>query len=647
MSIKTRLLIALLSAVVLPLAIIAVLVTYKVRDQVFNNFVERAGAEVNHIDKAFTLYLTGLAEDAAYLARSRPVRNLTAATTTYMDSPKNTFSERSGSAEAEAFAMMEAYGEARPDLAYVFLGLENGAYVQWPSGELGNYDPRKRPWYQSAIKQPGEPVRAPAYKDVFTGAPILDYLHTFETDTGLKGVVGVDVTLKKLADMVHGVKFGEEGYLILVEETGVILADGSNSENSFKTVSDLGDVYRQMIAADGVSEVSLDGRRWLVQTVTSPALGWKFVGLIPESEVFATADELRNGIILVTLVLVAAFTVIGFWISGLIARPILAVTRGLEEFASGGGNLTRRLLVNGKDESAQMAAAFNRFVASIHELVSDVKNSAGSINLQSDKTQSMSSDMSNSADQQRNAIEQVSTAFNEMVATANEVSRYCADTAASADDSQQHVDKGNQYIDQTTKVVSKLDNAIDQSNTAMGLLSEETRNITSILDTIRGIAEQTNLLALNAAIEAARAGEQGRGFAVVADEVRTLAGRTAESTEEIDSLISSFVSRTKDVSEKLSSSLEFAHATTQATLQTGEVFEEIRSSVNAIRDMANQIATAAEEQHQAAEEINRNMNSIHAGAGDSAENAGLLKHNAEELSSVASSLDKLVSSYQV
>ena len=150
MSIKTRLLIALLSAVILPLTIITFTVTHNVKRQVYNDFVARANAEVHHIDTAFTLYLTGLAEDAAYLANSRPVKALTSNTSHYMGAAKDTFSERSGSAEAEAFAMLEAYGEARPDLAYVFLGLENGAYVQWPSGELGDYDPRARPWYQAA-----------------------------------------------------------------------------------------------------------------------------------------------------------------------------------------------------------------------------------------------------------------------------------------------------------------------------------------------------------------------------------------------------------------------------------------------------------------------------------------------------------------
>ena len=543
--------------------------------------------------------------------------------------------------------MLEAYGEARPDLAYVFLGLENGAYVQWPSGELGDYDPRARPWYQAAMKQPGQPVRAPAYKDVFTGAPILDYLHTFTTDSGLKGVVGVDVTLKKLSDMVHGVQFGKEGYLILIEETGTILADGSNSENSFRNVADMDSIYARMNQAEGMSEVTMDGRAWFAQTVTSPALGWKFVGLIPQEEVFSTADRLRNFILVIAVVLVIVFAVIGVVISRVIAKPIVAVTRGLEEIAEGGGDLTRRLQVRSADESGQMAAAFNRFVASVHDLVGDIKQSAGQINRQSDETQAMSAQMSDGADGQRNAIEQVSTAFNQMVATAHEVSRYCSDTASSADESQQQVNKGHRYIDETTQVVDKLGQAITDSNEAMRLLSDETENISSILDTIRGIAEQTNLLALNAAIEAARAGEQGRGFAVVADEVRTLAGRTAESTEQIDKLISAFVSRTTDVSEKLSSSLEYSQATTQATLQTGEVFAQIHKSVDAIRDMANQIAAAAEEQHQTAEEINQNMTDIHAGAGQTADNAGQLKANAQALSAVASGLDKLVSSYHV
>jgi len=646
MSIKNRLILAILSAVILPLTIITYLSTNDVRKQAYQNFQERAEAEVKHIDNTFSLYLNGLGEDAAFLAKSFPLQDLTADTTLYTGESKPTRTATTGSPEAKAYALMSAFGKARPDLAYVFLGLETGGYIQWPSSDFGNYDPRKRPWYQSALKNPGQPVRAPAYKEINTGTPILDYLHTFTTSSGLTGVVGVDVTLEKLTKMVKNVRFGEEGYLILVEETGVVLADGSNDKNNFRDISELGDAYKDIVKNDGIHQLKSAGRQWLAQSVTSPALGWTFIGLIPEDEVYNSASVLRNKIFLIALTLIAVFTVIGFWISKLIAAPIIAITRELENIANGGGDLTRRLKVNGKDESGQMASAFNRFVNSVQLLVADVKNSSADLKLQSDNTRHMSVKMSNGSDHQRDATEQVSAAFNEMVATAHEVSRYCNDTAAAADESQQYVDKGQEYIEHTSGVVQHLDNTIAESNKAMTLLSEESRNITGILDTIRGIAEQTNLLALNAAIEAARAGEQGRGFAVVADEVRTLAGRTAESTEEIDKLISSFVSHTEKVSERLSSSLEYAQATTQATLQTGEVFGQIQSSVTAIRDMANQIAAAAEEQHQTAEEINRNMTSIHAEAAQSSENAEALKDNAIQLSGVADTLEKMVSSYQ-
>ena len=647
MNIRTRLTVAMLSAVIIPLAIITLLVVMEFRSNALQEFENRSNAEVRHVDKAFSLYLNGLAEDAAFLASTQALTGLDSSVTNYMGAAKPTFAEREGSAEARAFALLDDFGNARPDLAYVFLGMETGGYIQWPSGEMKDYDPRVRPWYKAALKKPGSAVRSPAYEDINTGVPLLDYLHTFTTNSGLQGVVGVDVTLGKLTEMVKTVQFGEQGYLILIEETGVVLADSGQPDNNFKNVNELGQRYKTLFNANGLIETELNGEPWFATVYTSPDLGWKFIGVIPEQEVFASAARMRNVIVGISLVLLAVFAVLAYWISRLISGPIVAVTRGLEEVASGEGDLTRRLKVQSNDESGQMASAFNRFVTMIHSLVSEINQSADGVNKQAQGGRQISDQLMRISDQQSNSIEQVSTAFNEMVATSNEVAKNCSETAQAADQSQHHVEQGQTYIEKTTGSVMQLEQVIEDSNQAMAALADESKNITTILDTIRGIAEQTNLLALNAAIEAARAGEQGRGFAVVADEVRTLAGRTAESTEEIDQMITSLVNRTSEVSNKLASSLEHSQETAAATEQTREVFVSIQDSVSRIRDMATQIAAAAEEQHQVAEEINQNIISINNEASNASDSSKQLKTGAESLSTVSSELSALVSRFRV
>ena len=648
MSIRIKFVVTLLAGVIIPVLLITLISLMSFKDSAVVSFEKQSVNEIRLVDKAFSLYLNGLAEDALFLSKIDAIKNLTAQTTTYMDDVADPMTpEKNSPQEANAYRLMKEFGESRPDLAYVFIGLDTGGYLQWPLWDNAvNYDPRKRPWYLQALKQPDRAVRAHSYQDFNTGAPLLDYLKVFETNDGTRGVVGVDVTLQKLTSMVKEVQFGTQGYLMLIEDTGVVLADPSNTDHNFKQLSEISAVHKELASAKGMITVEFDGEPWYATIYESPELGWKFIGLIPYSEVFELVDELALLISIVSILLVVVFGVIGLWLSRVITRPMNVITKGLQEIACGEGDLTRRLRVKSEDESGLMANAFNSFVDIVHKLITEIKGNAVQVGEEAHSASRVSEQVRDISDQQSQAIEQVSTAFHEMVATSNEVAKNCSETATSADESEKQVVQGRKYIQETSESVNILESIIVDSNKAMTELAEESSNITSILDTIRGIADQTNLLALNAAIEAARAGEQGRGFAVVADEVRTLAQKTSESTAEIDHLISSLNKRTNIVTEKLSSSLEHSMQTVETTEKTKAVFEAIQGSVTNIGNMATQIAAAAEEQHLVAEDINVNINSVHNEA-QRANEASLQSHtNSQTLGQLSQELMDLISRFK-
>ena len=646
MNIRSKFITSLMAGVIIPVVVITFIAVLKFEENAVSSFEQQSINEIRQIDNAFTLYLNGLAEDALFFSKTKEIRSLDSSVTKYMNSPAEEMTPLSNSkVESDAYELMKEFGEAHPDLAYVYLGTSDGGYIQWPTGKnAANYDPRKRPWYSAATKTPNQAVRAPAYAEVTTGTPLLDYLKVFEGQ-GISGVVGVDVTLAKLTEMVQQVKFGQAGYLMLVEDTGGVLADPSNSENNFKALSELGESYSALTNQTGLIEITLNEETWFASVYVSPALGWKFIGLMPTEEVFALSSELENTILFVSLLLILVFAVLGFWLSGLITHPMKVMTHGLQEIASGEGDLTRRLTVKSNDESGIMANGFNTFVDVIHRLIDEIKENASQVGDEAESAKRVSEQVREISDQQTMAIEQVSTAFNEMVSTSNEVAQNCNETASAADNSQQQVQQGRQYIQETSESVNLLEDIIVGSNDAMKELAEESANITSILDTIRGIAEQTTLLALNAAIEAPRAGAQGSGYALVADEERPLAQKTAESTEEIDTLISSLTKRTGIVSEKLSSSLEHSMQTVETTEKTKAVFEAIQQSVTTIRDMATQIAAAAEEQHSVAEDINLNITNVHDEALKANETSVQSETNSQTLNHLSDELTSLVSRF--
>ncbi|TFY88504.1 methyl-accepting chemotaxis protein [Pseudomonas nabeulensis] len=643
MNIKQKLILAFAVIASLPVIVVAVLIILNVRQDARDGFVDSSGREIRQVDNAMQLFFEGISQNVAYLAAHPQLQGINGQVKRYLASDAAQIAP--GEHDQQLFKLFEGLAKSHSAYTYLSLGTEDGGYVFWPGDPaLASYDPRTRPWYKTAMAQPGKTLRTEAY---YWAADDVVLVSTVQSFNDRSGVVNIDVSLKQLTDLVKQIKLGESGYLMLMEANNTVLVDPHDPSHNFKKLGELGEGYRQLSeAGQGLVQVELAGERYMALVWPSKALGWRFVGLVRESEVMAGAARLTWLIAAIALVCGLVFAVVGAWFAGLIVKPIRGVASGLEGIALGEGDLTARLDVRGRDETAQLAGWFNQFLEAIRTLIQRIGQAAGQIHSSSGSATEVSVEMAEVAERQREAVDMVSTAFHEMVATSNEVARSCSQAADSADNGQRQAHTGQQQIDAAVSSVGRLSEEIGHSAQAMEQLERDSNDIQSILGTIRSIAEQTNLLALNAAIEAARAGEQGRGFAVVADEVRALAKRTADSTGEIDGLLGNLARRTHQMGKQMHASLEVSQETVVSINDARASFGLIRESVDVIRDMNTQIATAAEEQHQVAEDINRHISQIHGDAQLVASLADSTRQDAQQLTALSQTLNQLVSRFR-
>jgi methyl-accepting chemotaxis protein len=631
----------------LPVIVVAVLVVYNLREAARADFADSSGREIRQIDNGMKQFFDGISQNVEYIAKdprviaARDLKNYSGA-----DAPQLPLTETN----ERLLEIFEGFAKTHPSTAYLSLGLSDGGYASWPNDpKIANYDPRQRPWYKAAMAAPGTTVRTDAYYWAPDDVSLIGTVHSVTDAAGqVVGVVGLDVSLKQMTELVKNIKLGDSGYLMLIEANGNVLVDPSDAKHNFKPLADLGGNYAELARhRDGSTQIEIDGKVYMANIVSSAGLGWRFIGLIEREEVMARASNLTWLIAAIAAALAMVFAIVGASFAGVIVRPIRGVANGLQEIAEGEGDLTRQLKVQGNDETAVLAGWFNQFIGMIAQLVQRIGTASSDLQVVAADTREVARNMDEVAGRQREAVELVSTAFNEMVATANEVARSCGQAATSADNGYQEVNDGQQRIGQATTCVLKLSSELQQSTETMQLLQQDSKNINSILDTIRSIAEQTNLLALNAAIEAARAGDQGRGFAVVADEVRALARRTADSTGEIDSLLGNLARRTHVITQQMQGSLQVSQDSVECIEQARDSFDKIRTSVDSIRDQNNQIATAAEEQHQVAEEINRHIAQIHADAQRVEEYAHTAQSGSGRLTDISGHLKGLVERFKV
>lgn len=366
-----------------------------------------------------------------------------------------------------------------------------------------------------------------------------------------------------------------------------------------------------------------------------------------QGEIDERISTIITSIMVIAAVLLVIFGIVGVVLSNTFLRPLQQIKDNLDDIAAGEGDLTRRLPINGDDELGQLAGSFNRFVEKIHGLVRQIVDMTGQLTELVGQVSAQAQRSEEAMERQRHETDQVATAINEMSAAAHEVAQSAQGAAEAAQKTDTEGQAAKQVVDGSIERIHTLVQDIRDSGVSLDTLQKDVSSIVSVLDVIRSIAEQTNLLALNAAIEAARAGEAGRGFAVVADEVRALASRTQQSTQEIQGMIDRLQKGTQDAVTAMRRSSDAGDVTSEQANRAGTSLDAIAQLIGTINAMNAQIASAAEEQTAVAEEINRSVHKIAVAVDSVADETQQGAQTARNLAGLGERLGALVRQFRI
>ncbi|MCU1763445.1 methyl-accepting chemotaxis protein [Pseudomonas sp. 14P_8.1_Bac3] len=541
----------------------------------------------------------------------------------------------------EQKAMMAAF-------VAVFLGSADGLFIIRPEVKMPEgFDPRVRDWYKSAQSTRG-PVLTEPYIDIGTGQLVVSIVQGVANDGRNIGVVGGDLSLQMIIDTLNALDFGGMGHAFLVSADGKILVH-PDKELVMKALVEAYPENTPRISTD-FSEVEVDGKTRIVTFTPIKGLSsvnW-YIGLsVDKDKAYAMLSQFRTSAVIATVIAVAIIIALLGLLIRLLIQPLNVMTRAMEDIADGEGDLTKRLTVQNHDEFGLLGTAFNRFVERIHGSIREVSSATGQVNEVALRVVAASNSSMFNSDQQASRTSSVAAAINQLGAAAQEIARNAAQASSQASDARSLAEDGQQVVDRSIVAMNQLSSLLSTSSSHIESLNSKTVNIGQILEVITSISQQTNLLALNAAIEAARAGEAGRGFAVVADEVRNLAHRTQESAQQVQGMIEELQIGARGSVSTMNDSQRHSQDSVEIANLAGERLNSVTVRMGEIDGMNQSVATATEEQTAVVEAIHVDITEINTLNQEGVENLQSTLRACADLEQQAARLKQLVGSFRI